>query len=291
PQAISAAQTSVHMTMYILSDHGTIDALIERHQAGVDVKVVLNQSFPGDATDSQSNQDVFDQLQGAGVPVVWAPGVFQYTHEKSFVVDGTTAWIMTMNAANSSPDDNREYLAIDTIPEHVQEDEAVFEGDFAGAPVATVDGPLVVAPINAHTDLDAFVATAKSTIDIEAEELSDDTFIDALVAASHAGVAIRVVLPDPNPNSFNGGHALTSAQQEALTRMKAAAFGLVWITNPYVHAKTIVVDGTSAYVGSANFTYTSLEMNRELGVLFAVEPEIAKITATINQDFAAGTPF
>ena len=272
------------MTMYILSDNDTINALIDRKQHGLDVKVVLNQNFP----DGSSNQSTFDQLSGAGVSVVqWksARRVPAYTHEKSFIVDGTTAWIMTMNSAFSSPHDNREYLAIDTIPEHVQEDEAIFEGDFAGAPLTAVDGPLVVAPINAHTDLDAFVATAKSTLDIEAEELSDETFLDALVAASHAGVAIRVVLPDPSE------HTPTSLQQEAITRMKAAGFGLVWITDPYVHAKTIVVDGTSAYVGSANFTYTSLEMNRELGVLFAVDSEIAKITATIDQDFAAGTPF
>ena len=71
--------------------------------------------------------------QAAGVEVVWAPSRFTYTHEKAVIIDGTSAWIMTMNVTFSSPTANREYLALDTDPDDVAEAEAIFQADFANA--------------------------------------------------------------------------------------------------------------------------------------------------------------
>jgi phosphatidylserine/phosphatidylglycerophosphate/cardiolipin synthase-like enzyme len=274
--AIENAATSVHMTMYILSDSHVIDALIHQKQIGHEVKVVLDQGMPSGGS---SNQDSFNQLEGAGVAVVWAPPQFTYTHEKAVIIDGKTAWIMTMNAAYSSPHDNREYLAVDTIPDHVAEADAVFAGDFAGSPVTEVSGPLVVAPIDAHAELDALVSMATKSIDIEAEELSDDDLMNRIVAAKNAGVTVRIVRSDEAPSQ---------AEQDAINRAKAVGCQLVELQHPYVHAK-LIIDGVYAYVGSANFTYYSLESNRELGVLFAIPSEISKIEATFGQDLAAGT--
>src|SRR5207244_413438 len=52
--AINGARTSVHMTMYILSDDRFVTALIDRKNAGIDVKVVLNQAFPNNANTNGS---------------------------------------------------------------------------------------------------------------------------------------------------------------------------------------------------------------------------------------------
>jgi phosphatidylserine/phosphatidylglycerophosphate/cardiolipin synthase-like enzyme len=276
--AIQNATKSVHMTMYILSDNNVIDALIHQQQIGHEVKVVLDQAMPSGGS---SNQPAFDQLQSAGVQVVWAPPQFTYTHEKAVIIDGTTAWIMTMNAAYSSPHDNREYLAIDTLPDHVTEADAVFQGDFAGSPLTTVSGPLVVAPIDAHALLDGLVSMTTKSLDIEAEELSDDDLVNRIVAVKNAGATVRIVRSDQSPSQ---------AEQDAINRVKAVGCQIVELHQPYVHAKLIVVDNLYAYVGSANFTYYSLEANRELGVLFAVQSEITKIEATFAQDIANGTP-
>jgi cardiolipin synthase A/B len=276
--AIENATTSVHMTMYILSDSGVIDALVHQKSKGHEVKVVLDQAMP---SGGGSNGQAFDTLQSAGVEVVWAPAQFTYTHEKCVVIDGKTAWIMTMNAAYSSPHDNREYLAVDTIPEHVAEADAVFAGDFAGSPVTSVTGPLVVAPIDAHAELDALVSMAKTSIDVEAEELSDDDLVGRLVQAHNAGLTVRIVRSDQSPSQ---------AEQDAINRVKAVGCQIVELHQPYVHAKLILVDNAYAYVGSANFTYYSLEANRELGVLFAVQSEIDKMEATFAEDLGNGTP-
>jgi len=196
------------------------------------------------------------------------------------IIDGKTAWSMTMNLTQSSPTNNREYLAIDTTPADVTEAEAIFAGDFAGKPPASASGPLVVAPINALSSITGLIAQAKSTIDIEAEEMSGYHTGDALKAALGRGVKVRVVLSDSTQ---------TSSGQAAVAEIKGAGGKLVTVSTPYMHAKTMVVDGTTAYVGSENFSTGSLQYNRELGVVFSIASEVQKISSTISSDFSKGT--
>jgi phosphatidylserine/phosphatidylglycerophosphate/cardiolipin synthase-like enzyme len=274
--AINGARTSVHMTMYLLSSSNVINALIGRHNAGLDVKVLLNKNFP---PNGGSNASVFSQLSGAGVNVQWAPTGFTYTHEKTVILDGTTAWIMTMNATQTSPADNREYLAVDTDATDVHEAETIFESDWAN--VASSAHKLVTAPDNATSKLVALIASATRTIDIEAEELSDVTVTNALASASDHGVHVRIVLASGSS---------TPAQTTAIATLKQHGVQLVSLSTPYIHAKSLVVDGSSAYVGSENFSTGSLRYNRELGVLFNAQAEVQKVLTTTSGDFARGTP-
>ncbi len=276
--ALKAAKTSIHMTMYLLSSDAVIDALIAQKKAGLDVRVVLNQNFPDDST---SNATVFTQLQNAGVGVAWAPTNFTYTHEKAVIIDGTSAWIMTMNLTYSSPTSNREYLALDTDADDIAETDAIFEADYANQTIAPT-GKLLVAPINARDGMLPVIASAAATLDVEAEEMSDQAIVAALVAAHDRGVTVRVILSDDTP---------TSAQTSAVQSLQQDGIDVRMLSVPYVHAKTFIADGVLAYVGSENFTANSLDSNRELGLVIDAVSEIQKIESTIEIDFGAAVPY
>lgn len=276
--SIQNATTSIHMTMYLLTSSTFVNTLIAKKKAGVDVKVVLNKNFPTTGID---NTTVFNQLQSAGVQVVWATAAYTYTHEKAVIVDGTSVWIMTMNVTYSSPTSNREYLALDTDPDDVAEAEQIFQADFTSSGVSPT-GKLLVAPINARAGLLALIQSATTMLDLEGEELSDSDIVPALVAAHDRGVAVRVVLSDDTP---------TNAMANAVNALKADGIPVKKISTPYVHAKAIVVDNAVAYVGSANFTQNSLDSNRELGVLVSAGSEVAKVETTIDGDFTAGVVY
>ena len=273
--AIQGAKSSVHMTMYLMNDKRFIAALIAQHKAGRDVKVLLNQTFPGGAG---TNQPTFSELQMAGVAVAWAPSTFALTHEKCVVIDGAQAWIMTMNLQTTSSS-NREFLAVDTQAADVKEADAMFAADFANTPF-TPSGDLLVAPVNARDRLVALIKGAKTSVDLEGEELSDTTVVATLVAAKNAGATVRVVLADNAPSA---------SQSSAVIKLKAASIPVVKVASPYIHAKAIVVDGARAYVGSENFTTGSLQYNRELGIITTNASSAGAVSAAIAQDFAAGT--
>ncbi|MBI5482432.1 MAG: hypothetical protein HY906_26490 [Deltaproteobacteria bacterium] len=274
--AIRNATTSVHMTMYLLTADRIIDALIAAKNAGRAVKVILNQNFP---TGGDSNASAYSRLQSAGIAVHWAPSSFSLTHTKCAIIDGQAAWIMTMNATDSGLDGNREFIAIDTDPDDVAEAEAIFQADFAGTSI-TPSGKLLVAPVNARDRLVGLIASASSTIEVEAEALSDAAIVGRLANAAGSGISVKIVLADDAPSAD---------ETAARTQLKAAGAQLVKLSNPYIHAKSIVVDGATAYVGSINFTTGSMTYNRELGVIFSTPAGVQQVLTATRSDFADGT--
>ncbi|MGH7286048.1 MAG: phospholipase D-like domain-containing protein, partial [Polyangiaceae bacterium] len=260
-------------------DTDITNALIAQNAAGHEVKVVLNQTFP--SGQGNSNSSAYDKLHTADANmVVYAPGSFTYTHEKCVVIDGATAWIMTMNTTYSSPTSNREFLAVDTDADDVAEADAIFQADFASQSI-TPDGKLLVAPDNDKGRIRALIGTATSTLDLEVEELSDSDVANDLAAAADRGVKIRVVIADDGTPS--------NAQTNALNELKSHGASIVLTSTPYIHAKAIVVDGVSMYVGSANLTQNSMSYNRELAIVTTSSDAISAVESALDTDFGNGT--
>lgn len=277
--AIDGATASVHMTMYLLTDQRVIDALVRAHTRGLDVRVILNQTFPDTFS---SNDASFTMLAAAGIPVHWASSRYTLTHEKCVILDAREAWIMTMNSATTSPSTNREYLAVDHEPVDVRDAEAIFEADFAGNDYSGYVGPLVLAPVNAQARLFDLIQHAQHTLDVEDEELSDSNIVNGLVGAAGRGVTVRVLI---------ASGSLTSAQTTAVTNLLNGGVAVRSLGTPDIHAKAIVADGALAYVGSINLTRASIAFNRELGIITDNPAAVSTVGTTIAADFAAGRSF
>jgi cardiolipin synthase len=296
--AINSAETAVHVEMYLLTNSKYIDALIDLAKAGKDVKVLLNETFPTGTSSSNTNSSSYSQLMSEGVSVEWAPSTFTYTHEKAVIIDpaggsDSQVWIMTMNLDTDAPKYNREFLAQDTNAPDIAEAEAIFEADYANTSI-TPTGDLVVAPSppnNAVSVLVSMINGATSSILLESEEFDDSgtetegKVFNALAAKAKAGVTVHLVLEDSSE----------SEQSTAVSALQAAGGQVVGYpcseSGLDIHAKALVVDGTSAYVGSENFSGGSLGYNRELGVYFTEASAVAPVYSTIQKDFAAGSTY
>jgi cardiolipin synthase len=288
--AINAATTSVYMTMYEIDDSGVIGAITSAKGRGLDVKVILDQS----TTTRSNNQSAYSSFSGY---VIWSSPNFTYTHEKCVMLDHKEAWIMTANAESSVPEYNREYLAIDDDLADVTEAEAIFNADYSNHSIIP-SGDLVVANTNARTDLVGLINSAQKSLDVEDEEFSDNDssgVTDAVVAAAGRGVTVRLVVAGGTP---------TSTQTTALNDVKGAPNASVYVSsvasgsgsasNPYLHAKAILVDCAtgsckSGFVGSENMTTGSLLYNRELGVILTDPTQLAKVLSAMNTDFGNAT--
>jgi len=231
--------------------------------------------------------------------VSWAPtttGFDSYTHEKTVIIDPGSAngqaWIMTMNLDTDAPKYNREYLALDTNAADVTEAEDIFEADYASTSI-TPSGSLIVAPSpqnNAQPAILALIQSATTSIDVESEEYDssglETAIASALVAKAQSGVTVHMVLET----------STESSQSTAVSALQAAGGKVVGYTYSGssgldIHAKAIVVDGATAYVGSENLSGGSLGYNRELGVIFSEPSEVAKVASTIGMDFSGGTTY
>jgi phosphatidylserine/phosphatidylglycerophosphate/cardiolipin synthase-like enzyme len=73
--------------------------------------------------------------------------------------------------------------------------------------------------------------------------------------------------------------------------MLAAAGAVVRaVAAPPIHAKVAVADDRTLYIGSVNLSPTSLDDNREVGLLLQQPDLAARAAATVAGDAAAGAP-
>src|SRR5918911_3982501 len=230
-------------------------------------------------TRSNPNRYAYDNLMAADIPVHWASPRFRLTHEKSMLVDGATAYIMTTNFTRSAFKANREFDVVDHDARDVATLRALFSADWNDRPYAPRDPNLPVSPADARPLLTALIRSARHTLDVYAEELQDTGMERALAAAARHRVRVRVILPAPSgPDRDAPGVARIRAAGAPGDRLRGALL--------YVHAHTIIADGRRAFVGSENLSTASLDHNREVGVIVADPGAIQTLGSTFDRDWA-----
>jgi cardiolipin synthase len=272
---IRAAEHTLDLTMYLLTNKTIIRALEYANAKGVRVRVILEQHPYGDSEAGPStNQSAYDQLDTAGIAVHWTSGRYALTHEKSIVIDRSTAYILTLNFTASAISKNREFGIVDPNPADVAETEAIFSADWADKPYTPHDPNLFLSPVNSRAHLIELIGRARHTMEVYAEEVQDSGVEAALVAAAKRGVAVRVI-----------SNAGDTSNQRGIAVLRAGGVTVRLVTAPYIHAKLVLVDDKWAFVGSENISTASLDRNRELGILIRDPAVLARLGDTFNGDW------
>ena len=104
---IDAAETSLHVHLYILQSSELTQSLIDAHNRGVDVVVVLNEPEGWwNSNDKQAQESYAHTLKDAGLSVHWFGGSgddpYLYLHAKVAVRDDASVWVGSGNWKPSS---------------------------------------------------------------------------------------------------------------------------------------------------------------------------------------------
>ena len=300
---ISGAAKSVDLVMYELDDAQMEAALAADERRGVAVRVLLSAGYDG--ASSTVNGPAYNFLLAHGVAVRWSPSYFSLTHEKSLVVDGARALIMTFNLTSKYYATGRDFGIVDGDARDVAAMERTFGDDWKGGGVndserASLGGnngssgdDLVWSP-GSEAALIALINSAQKSLYIYNEEMADMDVTKALIDAAERGVAVYVVMTDAGEWKWDFAE-LSTAGVHVRTYADNASAPL------YIHAKMIVADagtgssdaGTSAraFVGSENFSAASLDENRELGIFIQDQKIIADLMKTFSADWRGAVPF
>ncbi|HEU5439290.1 MAG TPA: phospholipase D-like domain-containing protein [Ktedonobacterales bacterium] len=283
--AIEYASHSLTVEVYLLTDHTITRALEDAARRGVAVRVLL-EAHPFGGGDVSAARTI-EELSAAGVQAQPANPAYHFTHAKFLIVDGATLYVLTANLSRSalggsSAQANREYGLIDTNTADVAEARAIFDADWRRTPTPPLaDSRLVVSPVNARPTLAALIASAHTSLRVEDEEMYDTASEDALIAAAKRGVEVDVILPAPAD-----GFAATTD----VARLLRGGVHVRYLVAPYLHAKLLVADGVLAFAGSENFSATSLDENRELGLIVADPHALAVFASVFAQDWSLAQP-
>ena len=276
---VNSATSSVNVTIYELNDTTLVNDLVAREKAGVAVRVILDQA------QKSYNTAAYNALTAGGVGVVWSSTAFTYTHQKTITVNNDESYISTGNFDTTYYATSRDYGVFDTDANDVAAIVAVFNADYAHTSITPSDGDdLVWSPTDSQTHLLSLINGATKSLDIEQEEFSDTTVVNAIVAAENRGVTVRVVLEDPSDYS---------SEVSEVEAAGGKVTGYSSSTGFYIHAKTIIADyGTSAqkaFAGSENLSSNSLNDNRELGLITTDSGVVDGLESTFNGDFSGSS--
>jgi cardiolipin synthase len=132
------------------------------------------------------------------------------------------------------------------------------------------------------------IQSAQKSIWLEIYILSDRNVIRALEEAANRGLDVRVML---EPHPFGGG----SSPSKTLDTLAASGVKTQF-TNPsfpLTHAKGMIIDGTSAYIMTSNFSRSALGgssgssgyRDREYGIIDSIQQDVLATAAIFLADW------
>jgi phosphatidylserine/phosphatidylglycerophosphate/cardiolipin synthase-like enzyme len=275
--AIDGAHRSIDVSMYELSDPTIEHDLVAKARDGVLVRVLLNSDYDG----RDENTAAANVLRAGSVHVAWAPAGTIF-HAKYVVIDDRTAYIGTGNFVAYDYSSTRDFWVQDSSRSDVAAMVSTFNADFANrgtAPVAS--GGLVWSP-GSTSALVGLIDSARTSLLVENEEMDSPAIEEALEGDARRGVDVKVVMT----YSSEWSSALNALAHEGVH------VSLLNSSQVYIHAKVMCVDcratAGTVFIGSENFSTSSLSYNRELGVITRSLNAIHAVEAAVESDYGLG---
>jgi cardiolipin synthase A/B len=258
--AVKNATKSLRLKMFTFSDPTLIDAVIATHRRGVDVRIMLN---PARRNGVQENGETRKILTEAGVKVMDSNPKFDLTHEKSMVIDDTTAYVKSLNWQTKNLTVTRDYAVVTTHKHEVEEIIDCFEADWHRTAFSPGDHSHLIWCIgNGRQRLGQLIDESRHSLWLQNERYQDPVMIEHLVRAARRGVQIHVMARPP--------HKLKQAQVSegvsGLRILQDVGAKVHSLRHLKLHAKLMFADGNRAIIGSINLSPGSFDTRRELAI-------------------------
>jgi phosphatidylserine/phosphatidylglycerophosphate/cardiolipin synthase-like enzyme len=278
-ELIDRAREQLLIKQFKLQSQGVEQALRRAHERGVQVRVMLN---PHTSGGDRWNDEAHALLERWGIAVAWTSDCFPVTHEKSMVIDGHAALVATFNFADKYFTQTRDYGVVSHDPAVIEQVSAGFEADWQRQPfVPRLDVGLVWSNSYSRGQMARIIDGASQTLWIQHPKFVDAVILERIVAARERGVKVRVLC--------GGKHGISDWDIydtfSSLRLMERFGVKIRRQKQLKLHAKLILVDGTSALTGSMNIDRSAFDVRRELGIEVDAPDVVARLRDTFQADW------
>jgi len=193
-----------------------------------------------------------------------------YLHSKITLAQ-SGFWIQSSNLTHSTFANNREHLFRSQEPQVLSSLKTLFQKDFSWDTLLATDlhPNLVVCNINCRAIITDLLSSAKKSITIETQYLTDPQLFD-IIAKKSKNLTFRAILSDTDNNKKLPKFFWTSQVR--------------LLKKPYVHTKMILIDDEILLLGSMNLSANSLDNNREIWILLLDPALITQFKNEFAQD-------
>jgi cardiolipin synthase len=261
-KGINQAKKSVEILIFRFDRTEIERALANAVVRGVDVHALIAYTNRGGEKHLRALEM---RLLAAGAKVSRTADDLVRYHGKMIIIDRRELYLLSFNFTYLDIEHSRSFGLITTNRKVVQEAANLFEADTTRQPYTPGLASFVVSPANARKELSAFIKGAKKQLLIYDPEISDPAMIRLLDERAKAGVEVRII-------------GRLSRAGANLTVKKLAQMRL--------HTRTIIRDGSQAFLGSQSLRPLELDARREIGVIFQDLKVVSRLTKTFQDDWA-----
>ncbi|MCX6824934.1 MAG: phospholipase D-like domain-containing protein [candidate division SR1 bacterium] len=195
----------------------------------------------------------------------------EYTHAKVNLIDSGFI-IQTANLTNTSFASNREHFFQSTDSGVRTSLHTIFEKDWIGTRITMRDihPNLVVCNINCRGVIEQLLSSAKKSIIIQTQYITDDA-LRKILKSKKSLPEFKLLVADTSDN-------------DELIRYFTTTYARKF-KEYYNHTKMILVDHKTLLLGSMNLSSTSLDKNREIGIILLDAGIIKTFSDQFYQDW------
>jgi len=185
-------------------------------------------------------------------------------HGKMMIIDRRTLFLLSFNFVHMDIDHSRGFGIVTKSPKVVQEAVKLFEADLNRQTYSAGHQALVVSPVNARKQLSAFIKQARKQLLIYDPQIADKEIMRLLENHAKAGLDIKII----------GSMAARNANLPVAP-----------LTSMRLHTRTIIRDGSQAFVGSQSLRQPELDLRREIGIIVRDSKAVNQLLATFEKDW------
>ncbi len=277
--AIRAASHSLRIKMFVFSDPTLLTEVVEARKRGVKVRVMLNPARRnGEEENTQSRKLLID----SGIEVLDSNPTFDLTHEKSMVVDDTTAYVKSLNWETRNLTQTRDYAVVTSNHNEVAEIIECFEADWHRTPFTPGDHSHLIWCIgNGRQRLGELIDSSRHSLWLQNERYQDPVMIEHLVRAQRRGVKVHVMA---RPSHKLKKDKLSEGVS-GLRTLEDVGVKIRKLKHLKLHAKLLLADGERAIVGSINLAPGSFDSRRELAIEVREKHVVDRLHRVVQHDW------
>ena len=239
-QLLRSARQTIILSMFRCDDLSILDEVAAAVQRGVNVRILITQRARGW---KKKLKELTLLLKSLGADVRPYPSTVMKYHAKYIVADDGPALITSLNFTRKCFESTRDFLVFTEDPEVVTGLKMLFEHD-CNSPAAVLTGiteRLIVAPDHARARLTERLRAARNSIGILDHRATDPRILELLREKQSQSVSVRVI-------------------------------GDVRIDGLVAHGRIILIDRTTAIIGSMHLSSPSLDARREVALVVDEAP-------------------
>jgi cardiolipin synthase A/B len=260
-KGINSAKSSIEIVIFRFDRSEIERALANAVKRGVFVHALVAHA---NRSGEDGLRELEMQLLADGVNVARTASDLVRYHDKMMIIDQRELYLFAFNLTYLDIERSRSFGAITTNPKLVHEAVKLFEADAKRTLYEPGCAQFVVSPANARRQLAAFIKGARKELLIYDPTISDPAMARLLEERAGAGVDVRII----------GQLALhrPSLPSRKLHRMR-------------LHARAIIRDRSSAFIGSQSLREVELDARREVGIIFRDQRVVHRLVHTFQEDW------